>query len=110
MEIRFKTKELKKCAENEKYAIRRLGKRRAEIFNNRLDALGAAECFEDLRYVPGNFHELTNNRKGQWAFDLDQPYRLIITPLSLPIPLDKNGVYLWPEIVDAKIIEIVDYH
>ena len=110
MEIRFKNKELKKCAENEKYAIRKLGPRRAELFYGRLDAISAAECFEDLRFVPGKFHELSGDRKGQWAFGLDGQYRLVITPLSLPIPLDKNGVYLWQKITDALIIEIVDYH
>ena len=54
--------------------------------------------------------ELGANRKGQWAFDLNQPYRLIVTPKTHPIPIDANGCYVWKEITNAVIVEIVNYH
>ncbi|ESU24360.1 plasmid maintenance system killer protein [Flavobacterium enshiense DK69] len=60
--------------------------------------------------MPGNFHELKSNRKGQWACDLDHPYRLIFEPHEDPIPTNDDGQYLWTEIKGVEIIEVVDYH
>jgi len=70
----------------------------------------AAETYDDLRNLPGRYHELKNQRKGQWACDLDHPYRLIFTPQERPIPADKNGKFIWIEITSVEIIEITDYH
>lgn len=72
--------------------------------------LYSATCFEDLRHVPGHFHELNYSRKGQWGFDLDQPYRLIVTPKTLPIAVDNDGKYIWSFIQDAIVVEIINYH
>ena len=65
---------------------------------------------EDVRYMPGNYHELKNQRKGQWACDLDQPYRLVFTPHEDPIPVNNDGQYIWSEIKGVEIIEIINYH
>jgi len=56
------------------------------------------------------FMNLLAPRKGQWACDLDQPYRLIFTPHEDPIPTDADGKYIWLEILGVEVIEIVDYH
>ena len=110
MEVRYKSKELQKCAEKGGYAQKKLGRDQAEKFLLRIGALLDADSFENLRNVPGHFHELTGRRKGQWAFDLNQPYRLIVTPLTLPIQTDSDGKYIWLEIRDAVVVEIVNYH
>ena len=109
MDISFATKELKKCGNSVQYAHKKLGAPRAEIFFKRIQTLYAATCFEDLRHAPGKFHELRENRKGQWACDLDQPYRLIISPAVLP-DVDKNGRYRWESATDSIVVEIVNYH
>ena len=52
------------------------------------------QAAEDVRFLPGHYHELRGNRKGQWACDLDQPYRLVFK-------------------IDEQLItikEIVNYH
>ncbi len=110
MEIKYKTKELQKCAEQPGYAQRKLGTEQAKAFLRRINVLLAASCFEDLRNVPGRFHELHHNRKGQWEFDLNGPYRLIIRPLSVPIPQNERDGFDWREIKGAVILEIVNYH
>ena len=69
-----------------------------------------AYTLEELIDLPGNYHELTNNRKGQWACDLDQPYRMIFKPHESPIPTNNNGQYLWREIKAVEVIEVVNYH
>jgi len=110
MDIRFGNKKLKKYAHDDVLAQRKLGQRRAELFKRRLDDLYSARSLEDLRYAPGHYHELVEDRKGQWACDLDQPYRLIFKPQECSIPTDNNGQYIWHEIKGIEIVEIIDYH
>ena len=97
-------------ANNESLAIRKLGSVRARLYKARLDDIDTAITLEDVRHLPGNYHELTADRKGQWACDLDQPYRLIFQPHEDPIPTDVNGKYIWIEITGVEIIEITNYH
>lgn len=110
MNISFKTKKLQKIANDDKAMKKELGGIRAQKFQLRLQQILAADTLEDLRYVSGKYHELTGDRKGQWACSLDGPYRLIFEPYEDPIPSDENGRYLWIEIKEVEMIEIVDYH
>ena len=110
MDLEYKNRELRKCAEQSGYAQRKLGAEQARVFLRRINVLRAAVCFEDLRNVPGHFHELNQDRKGQWGFDLNGPYRLIVTPLNRPIPLNGCNGYDWSAIKGAVVVEIVNYH
>ncbi len=110
MDLSFKKNKLQKCANNDSYANKTLGKRRASLYKTRLDDLSAATCLEDVKHLPGNYHELIGNRKGEWACNLDHPYRLIFTPHEEPIPTNADGQYIWYEITGIEIIEIKDYH
>jgi len=110
VKITFGKKELEKCANDDRYAIRKLGKQRALKYKQRLDDLAAGETLEDLRYVPGKFHDLSENRKGLWACSLDEPYRLIMKPHENPVPVDEHGIYIWTDIKGIEIIEIINYH
>ena len=104
MEIIFADKNLERCATDAAYALRYLGQKRAKCFTNRLGNIRVAGNFEDLRNMPGHFHELSGNRKGEWACDLGQPYRLIVKGS------EPNKIVIWSMVTTAEIIEIVDYH
>jgi proteic killer suppression protein len=110
MNISFGEKDLKKYANEDRLAIRKLGSKRAQVFKQRLDDLRAADTLEDVRHLPGHYHELKENRKGQWSCDLDQPYRLIFIPHEDPIPTNTDGQYVWIEIRGVEVIEITNYH
>ena len=110
MEITFADNKLCKLANDDRKMTAQLGIRRAGIFRRRLSQLQDAATLEEVRFLPGNYHELTGDRKGQWACDLDQPYRLVIEPQLHPIPIDGDGKYLWNRIHGIIIIEIADYH
>lgn len=110
MDITFTDKKLEKLANDDRKMMKELGKVRATILRRRLTQLQDAATLEDVRNLPGNYHELTNNRKGQWACDLDQPYRLIFTPHENPIPENEHGQYIWLEITGVEVIEIINYH
>jgi proteic killer suppression protein len=45
--------------------VKEFGKIRATKIRARLTQLKFAKTLEDVRYLPGNYHELTGDRKGQ---------------------------------------------
>ena len=98
MDITFGDKKLRKYANNDALAKKKLGQRRAQLYKQRLDDLVDAETLENVKYLPGNYHELKGDRKGQWACNLDHPYRLIFEPQDNPIPENESGQYVWFEI------------
>ncbi len=110
MKITFSDRKLEKLANDDRKMLKELGKIRAEKFRLRLFQLHNAETLEDVRNLPGRYHELTGDRKGQWACDLDQPYRLIFETHEKPIPTDPDGKYIWFEIKGIEVIEIENYH
>lgn len=110
MDIKFENNRLRKLANDVRKCKKELGERQATLFLRRLSDLRDAENLEDVRHLPGRFHELKETRKGQWACDLDHPYRLVFEPQQNPIPTNVDGQYIWFQIIAIQIIEIVDYH
>ncbi|MBQ9642051.1 MAG: type II toxin-antitoxin system RelE/ParE family toxin [Bacteroidaceae bacterium] len=110
MEIRFRDSKLEKLSKDERKCLRTLGAMRGRLFLSRLLDLSDADSLEDVRYMPGHYHELTADRKGQWACNLDQPYRLIFEPHLKPIPTSPDGKFIWIEIKAVEIVEISNYH
>lgn len=110
MDIIFKTKRLEKIINDDRKRQKEYGKKRSDKLRQRLNELTSADTLEDVRYLPGHYHELVANRKGQWGCDLDQPYRLIFTPQEMPIPTDNDGKYIWLEITGIEVVEIDNYH
>ncbi len=110
MKISFADKKLGKLANDDRKLVKEFGKIRAEKIKARLSQIRFATTLEDVRHLPGNYHELTDNRKGKWSCDLDQPYRLIFTPHEIPIPANAHGQYIWLEITGVEVIEVVNYH
>lgn len=110
VDITFDDNNLEKFANNDRVGQKKLGAIRFKKYKQRLDQLKASKTLEDVRNQPGRFHELTGDRKGQWACDLDNPFRLIFKPQENPIPTDDNGKYIWIEILGVEVVEIKDYH
>ena len=106
MNILFEDKNLKKCATDKAYAQKTLGQRRAQRYVDRLAQISDAANFEALRGLPGHYHDLVGDRAGQWACNLDQPYRLIFKSTNEgPV-----AQIVWANERTAKMLEIVDYH
>lgn len=110
MDIIFANKNLEKWANSHTLATKKLGTERANKYHQRLDDMRDVESFNDLQYLPGRYHNLSGNRNGQWACDLDHPYRLIFEPGENPVPVNEHGTPILTEIRIVEIIEIVDYH
>lgn len=110
MIITFADKNLRKYANNNSMAVQKMGSKRAKLYQKRLEDMVDAESFVDLEHLPGRFHQLKQNRKDQWACDLDHPYRLIFEPAVVPIPKDKDGKQILIKITSVEIIEVTNYH
>ncbi len=95
MEIEFEDKGLKADYEEPDGLEKKYGLRRAVLIRLRIQTLISVDSIDKLWLLPGHFHPLRENRSGEWACNLDQPYRLIFRYE----PKDK-----------VVIIEIVDYH
>lgn len=68
MEVNYKNKHLQKCAENKKYSVKNLGAIRSKKYLQRVADLCDAETLEDVRYLPGNYHELTEIEKDNGLY------------------------------------------
>ena len=98
MDITYKTNKIKKVCTDAKAAERTYGREMADKIHQRIDEIGAADSVEMMiKFHIGRCHPLIKNRKGQYAVDLVNPYRLVF---------EKKG----DEIQIANILEIVDYH
>ena len=110
MEITFRNKKLEKLANDYRKCQKEFGEIRAKLYHRRLQDLQNANTLDDVKYMPGNYHDLVGNRKGKWGCDLDQPYRLVFEPHENPIPKDEHRWYIWSDIKGVEIIEIINYH
>jgi len=110
MDIIVNNKKLKNILEDKSKIKKKYGTEMADKIMQRIDDMKCAENLEILIKLPGNHHPLTGDRKGQFACNLVQPYRLIYRPANDTLPIDDNGNLIYSEITIVEILEIVDYH
>jgi proteic killer suppression protein len=110
MDIIVNNKKLKKILEDKSKIRKKYGTKMANKIMQRIDDIKSAENLEILMKLPENHHPLTGDRKGQFACNLVQPYRLIYRPANDTLPIDDNGNLIYSEITIVEILEIVDYH
>ena len=79
MEVRFRTKKLKKCYEDYQAGCREWGPEVARKYVQRIDLLQEASSIEEIRRLPGlDFHPLKGRREGQYGIRLHGGWRLVI--------------------------------
>jgi proteic killer suppression protein len=111
VEVSFETRKLAKILNSEGETIREFGAKLGKAIMKRLAFLEAANCLEDVPIArPYRRHQLSQNRKGQFAVDLEHPYRLIFKPNHNPIPVKADGGLDLKKITAITILEMEDYH
>ena len=111
MQITFKTKKLKKTFNERQKLVTEYGDKTAKKIMLRIGVLKAAANLNQVPKVkPDRWHELKNNRKGTFAVDLMQPYRMIFKPDMEPVPLLEDGGIDLKEVIRIQILEVEDYH
>lgn len=109
MEILFSNRKLGDVCASDRQMRATYGLVRARKVQQRLAQLRAAETLEDLRVLaPGHCHQLTQDRRGHLALDLDSPYRLIFKPTEWLE--NSSGGLDWQAVQSVVVTEITDYH
>lgn len=96
--VEYNNRNIEKVCTNASVAERKYGSRMAELIQQRIDEISAADSVEQMiQFHIGRCHPLKGDRKDQYAVDLVHPQRLVF---------EKKG----SQIKIANIMEIVDYH
>ena len=110
MDIRFKTKKLKKQMEDERSMQRAYGDL-AKTLQRRLRTLAEAPALADVPgRPPDRCHLLTGGYAGQFAVMLSGNWRLIFEPDHDPAPLRPDGGLDLTAVTAIRILEVADYH
>jgi proteic killer suppression protein len=108
LDISFKDSKLAKIFNSEKTLVKAYGQANARKIMRRMTLLEAAETLADVPVTPPTRrHELKGKRKGQYAIDVQQPYRLIIEPVT---SRSKKASADLGAVTAIRIIAIEDYH
>ena len=110
MEVLFATRKLQRGLNSAAETRRTYGDLMAKKIGLRLQQMGAAGCLDDLRNLPGRWHELTNDLKGSLACDLVHPHRLIFRPTEDPPPRLAEGGLDWSAVDSVTVTDVHDYH
>ena len=105
MQLLFANSQIEKICTSPERAVKKYGARGAEILLRRLRQMREAKDVETLTRIPGHYHPLTADRKGQWACRLQGGLQLVFVPGA-------RGEMVIKEITDPTltILKIVDYH
>jgi len=111
LDISFKDNKLAKIFNSEKALVKAYGRANARKIMMRMTLLEGAETLADVPVTPPTrLHELKGKRKGQYAIDVQQPYRLILEPVtSRDRRVNKASTDLGA-VTAIRIIAIEDYH
>jgi toxin HigB-1 len=107
MELRFKTKKLKKQCEEPSEVQKKYGPLIGNKLTQRVSELYAANSLNDIAKIPAaRLHKLEGARRNEYAVDLVHPFRLIIVPI-LEEDADFANFY---SIRIVRVEEVTDYH
>lgn len=110
MDIVFKSRKLEKTFNNAK-ELKKNFPQSFEKIQMRMQVLKAAPSLEHVpKIMPERCHELSMNRKGQFAVILKEPFRLVFEPNHDPVPKKKDGGIDLEKVTAITILEVIDYH
>lgn len=111
MDISFRDRKLAKTCNSETALVKAFGKVNGRKIMRRLILLEAAESLADVPVTPpSRRHELKGARKGQFAVDAHQPFRIVFAPAHNPTPTKEDGGIDLTGVTAIEIIDIEDYH
>ena len=110
IDIAWDDHKLEKSCASDKAGQRRWGSDHWKLMRRRLASLGAAPTLAAMDGVPGQCHQLTGDRNGEFALHLWGQFRLIFVPDHEPIPALDDGGIDRALVTKILITEVVDYH
>jgi proteic killer suppression protein len=110
VDIIFATARLEKIFASEKLLRKEYGIQADKIII-RMGVLKAAAVLADIpEQKPERRHELKGEKKGIFAVDLRQPFRLLFEPALTPPPKKEDGSLDTSLIKSIRILGVEDYH
>jgi len=111
MEITFGSTKLEKTFNSDSLLQREYGQEMAKKIKARMAVLRAAPSLALVPTAkPDRCHPLTGNRAGQFAVDLQHPFRLIFEPDADSLPKKEDGGIDLEQVVSVLILGVEDYH
>jgi toxin HigB-1 len=111
MDIAFKNKKLMRIFNSEALLRTEYQKEQAAAIIRRMSVLRSAPNLESVPHLPPEKrHELKGARKGDYAVNLKQPYRLTFRPNNFPLPLKDDGGIDLKRVTAILILDVEDYH
>lgn len=110
IDIYWSDRKLQKLCSSDKEGKRTFGADQWKVLKRRIVSLEVAPTLADMVGVPGNCHQLSSDRAGQFALDLRGSYRLIFVPNHDPVPQLADGGINRALVTKIVITEVVDYH
>jgi proteic killer suppression protein len=109
MKIEFSDVKAAELFNTEKKLKGRYGAELAKAIMKRLADVDAAACLDDMRNLPGKWHELAGDYSGCVACRLSGNWRLILKPAP-PAPRKPDGGLNWKEVTALIVEDVKDYH
>lgn len=110
MEISFSSNKLAKNLNDVKAMMKNYGDLTKKI-QIRLSVLESAQTLDEVPKIkPVRCHQLSGNRKNQFAVDISKNYRLIFEPNHNPFPVDNQNNLDLKSVTKITILDIEDYH
>jgi proteic killer suppression protein len=89
--------------------VKAYGERQARKIMKRISVLRTAASIREVPTAPPDrCHALTGDRAGQYAVDLEHPYRLVFRPYMDP-PSGTSSVNR-SSVTSIEIVTVEDYH
>jgi len=112
MDINFKHKKLAKILNSARETIKEFGEVNGRKIMQRLSQLKVVDSLDQISHVPpARLHELSGERRGQFAIDVKQPCRIIFVPDHDPVPLKDDGGIDLSKVTKILILAIANaYH
>jgi len=110
MKIIFNSKRLQKVVNKRKKLARKFGHQNARKISEIMKMLSATDNLAEVpSKSPVNCHQLKGDKKGHFAVNVHNPYRIIFKPAE-PIPRKEDGGIDLERVIKINIIDIKDYH
>src|SRR5947208_13740638 len=109
MEIHFRHQKMQGACNSERETVKRWGASRGRKIVQRLAELAAAENLAVIGVLPpARLHELQGDRAGQFAVDVEHPFRLVFEPWQHPVPKTGDGGIYKSRITTIRILSVED--
>ena len=111
VDITFRTSRLARVFNSDRDLKRTYGDRMTRRIQTRMAILKNSRTLDLVPTTPPDRrHQLTGDRRGQFAVDLVHPRRIVFVPNHHPVPLRDDGGMDLEQITAITILEVVDYH